>query len=346
MTQSVRLRKSGDVYRLGYHGQRCPSCILSEQFPDITFDEDGVCSYCRAPEAGAQVQSQNRSLADMRADIANPDGGVDVVHLFSGGKDSTFALSQLVSAGFRVHAMTYDNGFLAPQTFRNIERTASLLGVDHVIRRIDRRASDDLMRAGLSGHDNVEALKYATASCGLCISTVLSLGAAEARSVGARFLSGGWTPGQFTYDPIVPGGFLAGVCSGHFNSVSLRDPDLRRRLDKMGLTGSDFPPLFNPLYVSDYHEARVLEHLDQLGWRRPARMDSCSSNCMLNGYLVLDHALRHGFHPYEYELAHHVRTGRLTRREALDKIENVSVPVATAHAIAARLGMTLFENEP
>jgi hypothetical protein len=65
---------------------------------------------------------------------------------------------------------------------------------------------------------------------------------------------------------------------------------------------------------------------------------------LLNGYLVIEHALRHGFHPYEFELAHHVRTGRLSRHEALAKIEDVAVPVTIVHEVSRRLGLSGLEN--
>lgn len=336
MIQPAKIVREDGRYRVEYAVRRCQRCVLSNCFPDISFDAAGVCSYCTAPEVNAAPA--RKGLAVLRDQIRNGDGEVDIVHLLSGGKDSTFALTQLVEAGFRVVAMTYDNDFIAPEAVRNIEMTAALLGVECVVRSLDVATTRSLMREGLMGRDNADALKYSTATCGICISTVLTLGAHEARSRGVKYLSGGWTPGQFTHESIVPGDFLRQVCEGHFDTVVLRNPQMKAKLAKIQLTETrDYPSLFNPLYVIDYQEAVVLNYLEQIGWIKPEGTDSCSTNCLLNGYLVIDHVLRYGFHPYEYELAHHVRTGRLARSEALEKIENVSVSDAAVNEVVRRL---------
>lgn len=341
MSPKAKLILTDDHYRIEYDVRRCRKCLLSDTFPGISFDATGDCSYCTAPETAASEPVPD--IDRLRDVIRNPDGDVDVVHLFSGGKDSTFALYKLFELGFRVVAMTYDNGFIAPEAIRNIERTAGMLGVEFVVRRLDEETTGELMREGLMGHDNAEALKYSTATCGICISTVLSLGTQEALKRGVGYMSGGWTPGQFTHDSIVPGNFIRKVCEGHFNALALRNPALKNALAGAGLTGAtDFPALFNPLYVVDYNEAIVIRQLAEIGWHKPENTDSCSTNCLLNGYLVLEHTLRHGFHPYEYELAHHIRTGRLERSEGIRKIERVEVSRAAADRVAKRLCVPLI----
>ncbi|MEL7209611.1 MAG: hypothetical protein AAGK32_15475, partial [Actinomycetota bacterium] len=53
-----------------------------------------------------------RTLDDLRAKQAEArarrTGQYDCLHLLSGGKDSTYALYQLVAAGFRPYALTLD----------------------------------------------------------------------------------------------------------------------------------------------------------------------------------------------------------------------------------------------
>src|SRR5580693_7611514 len=109
MNQPVTLVRSGALYRLRYSVRRCNSCLLSDRFPAVHFDADGVCSYCRDPHIANAIHPSPESIAEVRERIQNRHGSIDIVHMFSGGKDSTFALSLLVLAGFRVRAMTYDN---------------------------------------------------------------------------------------------------------------------------------------------------------------------------------------------------------------------------------------------
>ena len=58
----------------------------------------------------------------------------DVLLCWSGGRDSTLALDVLVSdLGLRVAAFTFDNTFVAPGAFANIERVLEHLDVHHTI---------------------------------------------------------------------------------------------------------------------------------------------------------------------------------------------------------------------
>ena len=52
--------------------------------------------------------------------------------LLSGGKDSTYAMAQLVEMGVNVLAYTLDNGYISDEAKANIERVAAHLGVDHI----------------------------------------------------------------------------------------------------------------------------------------------------------------------------------------------------------------------
>ncbi|HEY8983164.1 MAG TPA: hypothetical protein VIU15_26745, partial [Streptomyces sp.] len=71
----------------------------------------------------------------------------------------------------------------------------------------------------------------------------------------------------------------------------------------------------------------------------PKETDSCSTNCRLNSLLIVDHINRHGFHPYVYEMAHHVRLGALGRDEALAKLGDLGVAPETVSAVSVELGM-------
>jgi hypothetical protein len=75
------------------------------------------------------------------------------------------------------------------------------------------------------------------------------------------------------------------------------------------------------------------------GWRAPEETDSCSTNCRLNGLLIIDHLRKYGYHPYVYELAHHVRLGAMSRTEALDKLRHIKVPAASVGPVAVELGI-------
>ena len=117
----------------------CVRCGLGRDVPGRTFDGDGLCKLpaydSMAPQAEAWFRTE-RDLADRLAEPAADDAvTIDAVHLLSGGKDSTYALYQLVEMGFEVLALTLDNGFISEGAKENIRRTVADLGVAHEVRR-------------------------------------------------------------------------------------------------------------------------------------------------------------------------------------------------------------------
>lgn len=322
---------------LQYSCRRCITCVISEAFPDSAFDAEGRCAYCRASSVENNEASREPALRII--DHSPSERSADVVMLFSGGKDSTYALLTLVDWGLRVVAFTLDNGFMPQQARENITRIVAAVGVDHVYRKPEHDFMRRIYRESLAEPAHPDALKYSTAACGACISVVLATGAVEARQRQAPLLAGGWTPGQFTHDAIVPGAFLREVCGSHLNPIARR-ANLMSEYKQIAMPDDpDFPPLFNPLYCSPYSESEVLRRLSAIGWRRPTNTDSCSSNCTLNGYLVVDHALKYGYHPYEYELAYHVRTGQMNRADAIAKMRVIQVTPDAIKSIGADLGL-------
>ncbi|MCK7494593.1 MAG: hypothetical protein MZW92_28060 [Comamonadaceae bacterium] len=97
---------AGDAVR------HCVRCGLPSNFPRVAFDADGVCGLCRSYEAiEDHARVYWRTMDDLRALFeesrrAHPSG-YDCLMLYSGGKDSTYALCRLVElglSGLRLHA--------------------------------------------------------------------------------------------------------------------------------------------------------------------------------------------------------------------------------------------------
>jgi hypothetical protein len=112
--------------------RRCTRCVLPHTFPQIRFDEQGVCNYCHQEGAPKPLLGEQKLLEVIRA-RRNKASRYDCMVALSGGRDSTFALYFLVrKLGVKVLAYTVDNGFVPDDTKRNIERATAILGVDHV----------------------------------------------------------------------------------------------------------------------------------------------------------------------------------------------------------------------
>ena len=94
--------------------QHCVKCGLPSNYPDVTFDDDGQCDHCIAFDRWKhQAEPYFQTMKDLR-DVFQASGPksaeYDCMCLLSGGKDSTFALCQLVDMGLKVLAFTLDNG--------------------------------------------------------------------------------------------------------------------------------------------------------------------------------------------------------------------------------------------
>lgn len=117
---------------------RCKKCILPETFPFISFDEQGVCNYCRNyhSDPALGIDSFRRRVAQYKRDDGKPDCLVGV----SGGRDSCYGLHLLKhELGMNPIAYTYDWGMVTDIARRNISRMCGKLGIEHILISADIR---------------------------------------------------------------------------------------------------------------------------------------------------------------------------------------------------------------
>jgi len=118
--------------------RRCSQCILPETYPHITFNEQGVCTYCQ----------NHRHLTYLGHDQLEKDlqryhrdqGAYDALVPVSGGKDSTYVLYYLhARMGKRILAYNYDNGLTHPDAQKNVKRLTDHLGIDLIVRKNEQQ---------------------------------------------------------------------------------------------------------------------------------------------------------------------------------------------------------------
>lgn len=121
----------------------CKVCLMDQTDPDISFDENDICSHCRRYEVVAKSRlfspdKRERALSDLLVDIRNKGVGkpYDCVIGISGGVDSTYVAWLLKQQGLRPLAVHLDNGWNSELAVSNIQKTLDKLGIDlytHVI---------------------------------------------------------------------------------------------------------------------------------------------------------------------------------------------------------------------
>ena len=334
--------------------KRCISCVIPETFPDIKFDSEGVCSLCsKFEEQKAYIPSLEKLTIKLN-EIINKNKSVnpkyDALVAFSGGKDSTFLIYTLKARfGLNILAFTFDNGFISQHTFSNMRKVLKKLDVDHII----FKPRYDLIKKifSISASSNIypiSLLKFGSSICISCIRMVTNLSLKTAIEKNIPMVMIGNSPGQLIQSE---------------NEIIYQDNkipyQLKKQLfkplaDKIGdeiyyyfllnkeeYKTKPFPYTISPFPIIGYDENIIYQTIAKLGWERPDDVDPNSSNCQLNSLGIIKHKENLNFHPYDYEMSMLVRLGKISRDEALRRVEDPDNKASKlANEIAAKLDVS------
>lgn len=129
--------------------RRCSRCVLPDSMPFITFDDEGVCSYCRAYQQSTPLGANalEEVVAPHRKQGSQPDCIVGV----SGGRDSIYGLHYIKQElGMTPLAYTYDWGMVTDNARRNISRICGDLGIEHILVSADIVAKRENIRKNVT----------------------------------------------------------------------------------------------------------------------------------------------------------------------------------------------------
>lgn len=308
----------------------CRKCVLPDNFPGIRFNSEGICNFCSGFQGIARMESKKSEYRKKFRKLLKEHKGrhaYDALMCYSGGKDSTYTLSVLKKDyGLNILAVTFDNGFLPEQTFRNIQGVVENLGVDHII----FKPRFDVLKKifGACSKENIYPLKTlerASVICTSCIGLVKFNALRMALEKNIPFIGFGWSPGQapvessiFKNNPVMLKQMQEVIYRPLYKIAGrLINPYFP---DEEHFNGKySFPYNIHPLAFLEYDEAKIYREISRLGWKAPLNTDSNSSNCLLNSYANQIHSRKYGFNPYVFEIADMVRKGIMTRQEGLRK---------------------------
>ena len=133
----------------------CSRCIYDERVPNITFDDNGVCSYCLMMDGLQEeyktgmpegIAAFNEVLEQIKKDGKGKQ--YDCVIGVSGGTDSSYMLHMAVKEwGLRPLAVHYDNTWNTAIATENIRKVLGKLNVDLYTHVVDNKESDDIFKA-------------------------------------------------------------------------------------------------------------------------------------------------------------------------------------------------------
>jgi len=308
----------------------CTNCILPDTFPGITFNAEGVCNFCQEFKGPEHLESEKKEyLARFESLIKQVKGksDYDCTLAYSGGKDSTYTLYLLKDVfKLRPLAITFDNGFISDQAFKNIRTVTEHLGVDSIIFKADFQLLKKIFKAGIDNPMySSKALERASTICTSCIGLVKFMALKIALEKQIPIMAWGWSPGQA---PVRSSIMKMNATLFKNTQEMYRKPmhDIvgdeinRYFLTEEQFKSCEFPYNASPLAFMDYSEENILRKIKEFGWIAPNDLDANSTNCLMNAFANEVHIKKHGFHPYAFEIAVMIRAGVMSREDGYKKI--------------------------
>lgn len=130
----------------------CNSCMLPETYETFDFDENGICNVCNSHKNQKSNIDWNEREKNFEKIIQNfrGKGEYDCLVPFSGGKDSTFVLHEIVKKHkMKPLVVSFDHGFFREQHLKNVERTLKILGTDFLVFKPNMQIVGKLMLESL-----------------------------------------------------------------------------------------------------------------------------------------------------------------------------------------------------
>jgi len=293
--------------------KRCSRCILPETYPNIHFNEEGICNVCIEFETRWKDRDYVKAEAKLKRIFRRYRKNrrkYDCIVPISGGVDSTFVL-YLAKEVYRLKplAVNFDNGFQSAQARKNIENAVTKLNVDY----ISYKPRADMMRRVYSCF-LLKAGEFCT-PCNKGISAT-AYRMAEREKVPLIFYGHsekleGTSPALYYSDQR----YFADVLSGEM-SLSEVD-DLQFSLLKRPF----YRKIQLPSYV-DWNENEILETIKtKLDWDKGPDNDSPHHiDCLAAPVSDYLRRKKWGFGKETEKYSAMIRDGQMSKEEALEKI--------------------------
>lgn len=342
----------------------CTKCILPETYPGISFDENGVCNFCNEyevtrKEGKAHFQNEDE-LKNCLGKYKNINKKYDVLVPLSGGVDSAHTLIKLVKQ-YNLRPLAYhnDNGYEDQIAVNNARKLCKALDVDLVI---TQPGSTFMKKLWKYLH---ESNVYGLPSCYVCANIIFINAIEIADQYGIKLVINGYTKGQAQVmkDTIMGVNMLKAMrkitrARGD-NEFYEQFIDKFEKLSKViSYQGKeDLEKAVNtektlviPFFIFKFNktdkemlksEIRKVFDWEHIPYSFPSRTTNCRMN-WLNTYIDRK---KIGYCSYDIEFAELIRTGEITREQALEDLI-LNPPEGTVEKLADEVGVDLNSIKP
>jgi hypothetical protein len=316
---------------------RCVQCLMPSTYPDITFNNEGICKYC--------LSYQNPELlgdALLLQKIHSKEAiQYNCVLGISGGKDSSYvAYLAKKKFGLRVLAVSYDFPFMVDLARKNIKAVCESLGIDLLVVKSSNNLEYNLLRNHLM---SLAATGTTWGQCMFCHYGIEAVLYETARSRGIPFILSGVTSNEIWWNP----GNRIDILAKRLNNLLFAEKVLfgfyqcraymglveqRRQFPLKGnsvlnvykrahapATGPESISMFD--YVKWDQEIIEKTLMEETGWQKPSKALTWRYDCILEPLLDFTFKKEFGISSAGLYICGLIRSGLISREEAQHLIE-------------------------
>lgn len=312
---------------------------MPTDYPDISFDDKGVCSYCLGSQYPVFLRDERiRELMGQKDRLKNDfekrledckgKGEYDCMVLLSGGKDSSY-LAYLLTKKYKLKILTctIENWLQSPTAKRNIREAIAKLNVDHILvtpkPEFFKKFYSYLLL--FSKKEELEERGYNLTVCPVCAKVILGFALKEAARREIPMLIGGHSPDQvyIGFYEIPREEIRRSWEPPWLNSKLFVEEDRKYFWDPNNdAKQNTLPQVLFPFHVMDYPGPdKVMREVVRLGLLNKKNANPRVTNCHLSPLLHYL-ARRRGYeHAIVTAMSHRIRRGMSSRRKSLILLE-------------------------
>ena len=311
--------------------KRCSRCILPENYPNITFNDKGVCNYC--------VDNQNKIsksyLKKLESDLEKTlrryknKGEYDCLIGLSGGKDSTYLLYLLVKKyKLNVLAVTIDNGFLSEVVYNNIKKTVNVLSVDHIFFKPDENIYKKIFSYVFTNFFDRDLSKTSDfLVCHKCFRVLICSLIRIAIDKDVPIIVLAASPDQerdfgfykFPKSKISQKFFVP----KEFKNI-LNDKEINYFWNPKFKNVKKIPSILFPFHVLDYDSDKITKKVVDIGLIDKGKANSWVTNCYITKLMVYLDMRVLGYFAWINNICRDIRNGKINRLKALSILKIMS----------------------
>lgn len=308
----------------------CKTCVLDNTSTHFKLSDDGECNYCKAFRVRAtnsiwrplelRTDLFNEKIAEIKSNGKNKK--YDCIIGLSGGVDSTYIAYLVKKFGLRVLAVHFDNGWNSELAVKNIENIITKTGFDLYTYVVNWEEFKDLQNAYLkAGVIDIEVL-----SDHMIVASLYKL----ANKHNVKYIIGGTntaTEGIMPHDWVYNKSDLTNILDIHskFGKHKLKTypkNGFYQRLYYREYKGIEFVELLD---LIDYNKKEVKEFIkNYFEWKDYGGKHYESTwTKFYQGYIL---PKKFNIDKRKTHLSNLILTGEITKNEALNELNNPSIP--------------------